>query len=137
MSISMTSLPARAVARFRPPPKPPSVLIVLSHAPFDGDVTWNALRLAATLADRQSAVRIFVMNDAIDVIRQDGVPATAEFDLHAMLRDVLAKGGRLKICTTCINRCGIGEGEVIPEAIKSTMGDLAEWIQSSDRVVVF
>src|SRR3990172_2627989 len=42
----------------------PSVLIVLSHAPFDGDTTWNALRLAGTLVERRVRVRIFVMNDA-------------------------------------------------------------------------
>ncbi len=116
---------------------PSSVLIILSHPPFDGDVTWNALRLASTLVERKSPVRIFVMNDAIDLVRQGSTPEGAEFDLQAMLRDLLPKGGRIKICTTCVNRCGIGHGEVIPEAIMATMGDLASWITESDRVVVF
>ncbi|MEP7216125.1 MAG: DsrE family protein [Anaerolineaceae bacterium] len=116
---------------------PVSVLIILSDAPSDGDSTWNALRLAATLLERKSPVRIFVMNDAIDVVRKDGAPAGAEFDLQAMLRDLLPKGGRIKICTTCVTRCGIGHGEVIPEAIMASMNDLAAWITESDRVVVF
>jgi len=116
---------------------PPSVLIILSHAPFDGDTTWNALRLASTLLERQVPVRIFVMNDAIDVVRAGAMPEGSEFDLQAMLRALLPKGCRVKICTTCINRCGIGQGEVIPEAILATMGDLAAWIVESGRVVVF
>ena len=136
MLTALKSVPARLAghSRFDTPPK---VLIILSHAPFDGDTTWNALRLASTLLDRTSPVRIFVMNDAIDVVRQGCTPEGAEFDLQAMLRDVLRRGGRVKICTTCINRCGIGQGEVIPEAIMATMADLAAWIADSERVLVF
>ncbi len=136
MLSTLKSLTARIPGRARPI-TPKSVLIVLSHAPFDGDSTWNALRLAATLVERKSPVRIFVMNDAIDVVRKGSTPEGAEFDLQAMLRDLLPRGGRIKICTTCINRCGIGQGDVIPEAIMATMGDLASWITESDRVVVF
>jgi uncharacterized protein involved in oxidation of intracellular sulfur len=115
----------------------PSVLLILSHAPFDGDVTWNALRLARTLVDRKVPVRMFVMNDAIDFVRQGAMPEGSEFDLQAMLRDLLPRGGRIKICTTCVNRCGIGQGEVLPEATMSTMADLAQWVVDSDRVLVF
>jgi uncharacterized protein involved in oxidation of intracellular sulfur len=124
MLAALKSVPARIAGRPRSG-TPPSVLIILSHAPFEGDTTWNALRLASALLDRKSPVRIFVMNDAIDVVRQGGMPEGAEFDLQAMLRDLLRRGGRIKICTTCINRCGIGQGEVIPEAIMATMPDLA------------
>ena len=118
-------------------PRQPSVLVVLSHGPFDGDTTWNALRLAGTLVDRGGPVRIFVMNDAIDLVRQGAMPPGAEFDLQAMLRGLLPKGLRLKICTTCVTRCGIGQGDIMPEATMATMGDLAAWIAESERVLVF
>jgi uncharacterized protein involved in oxidation of intracellular sulfur len=113
------------------------VLLVLSQAPFDGDVTWNALRLARTLVDRKVPVRVFVMNDAVDLVREGAMPEGSEFDLQTMLRELLPRGGRIKICTTCVNRCGIGHGEVIPEVTMSTMADLAEWVVDSDRVLVF
>lgn len=119
------------------PSAPTSVLLILSHGPFDGDVTWNALRLAATLTERKASVRIFVMNDAIDLVREGAMPEGSEFDLQAMLRELLPHGSRVKVCTTCVNRCGIGHGEVIPEVTLSTMGDLAEWVVDSDRVVAF
>lgn len=136
MLATLKSLPARVAGRGGAR-KPAAVLFILSDAPFDGDAAWNALRLAATLLDQGAQVRIFVMNDAIDLVREGGMPDGAEFDLQAMLRALLPRGARLKICTTCVNRCGIGQGEVIPEAIMATMGDLAAWVVDSDRVVVF
>src|SRR3972149_6641890 len=108
-----------------------SALIVLSHASFDGDVCWNALRLAGALAGRGAAVRLFVMNDAIDLVRQGAMPEGAEFDLQRMLRALLARGARVKVCTTCVNRCGIAHGEVLPETPLSTMDDLAAWVAES------
>lgn len=133
----VSSVAGRAKRAIRPPAPPPQVLIILSDAPYDGDVTWNALRLAGSLLERGTPVRIFVMNDAIDLVRQGSTPEGAEFDLQAMLRGLLPKGARLKICTTCINRCGIGRGDLMPEAIMATMADLAAWVVENDRVLVF
>lgn len=114
-----------------------SVLIILSHSADDGDTTWNALRLATTLTAQGAPVRLFVMNDAIDVVRQQADRPPVEFDLQAMLRALLARGARVKVCTTCITRCGIGHGEVIPEVSLSSMPELAAWVTGSDRVLVF
>lgn len=123
-------LPARAATA-------PSALIVLSRSPFDGDTTWNALRLAATLQSQYVAVRVFVMNDATDLVRQGATPEGAEFDLQGMLRGLLARGGRVKVCTTCVTRCGMHSGDVMPEVVMATMGDLATWVVESDRAVTF
>ena len=112
-----------------------SVLIVLSHSPFDGDTTWNALRLAATLQSQAIDVRVFVMNDATDLVRQGALSEGAEFDLQGMLRGLLPRGGRVKVCTTCVTRCGMHSGDVMPEVVMATMGDLATWVVETDRVV--
>jgi uncharacterized protein involved in oxidation of intracellular sulfur len=114
-----------------------SVLIILSRSPFEGDATWNALRLAGALLDQGATVRAFVMNDAIDLVRQGAMPEGAEFDLQAMLRALLARGARIKICTTCVTRCGLRGGDVMPEAVLSSMADLAAWLIESDRAVTF
>ena len=132
----LNALAGRARSVF-PAKGAPTVLIVLSHAPHDGDATWNALRLASTLVDQKARVRIFVMNDAVDLVRRGATPAGAEFDLQAMLVALLPRGIRVKICATCVTRCGIGRGEVIPEAIIATMGDLAAWVTDSDKALVF
>ena len=47
-----------------------SVLIVFNHEPYDGtDVTWNGLRLAGKLRENGQEVRIFLMNDTVDMAR--------------------------------------------------------------------
>jgi uncharacterized protein involved in oxidation of intracellular sulfur len=113
------------------------VLVVLSHSPFDGDTIWNALRLASTLQSQSVAVRVFVMNDATDLVRQGAMPEGAEFDLQGMLRGLLPKGGRVKVCTTCVTRCGMHSGDVLPEVVMAGMGDLATWVVESDRTLTF
>jgi len=113
-------------------------LLILSHKAYDGsDVTWNALRLADTLIAQGHGVRLFIMNDAIDASRKQTKPDNAEFDLGQMLLDLEKKGAEIKLCTTCINRCGIGKGDVISAAWPATMKDLATWTVDSDRVVTF
>lgn len=77
------------------------------------------------------------MNDATDLVRQGAMPAASEFDLQAMLRAVLAHGGRVKVCTTCVTRCGMHDGDVMPEVTMATMADLATWVMQSDRAVTF
>ena len=50
-----------------------AILIILNHQPYDGtDVTWNALRLARQLNNDGAEVRLFLMNDSVDLAR-DGI----------------------------------------------------------------
>lgn len=47
------------------------VLIILNREPYDNtDVTWNSLRLAVELAAGSNEVRLFLMNDAVDLARR-------------------------------------------------------------------
>ncbi|MEX0800980.1 MAG: DsrE family protein [Dehalococcoidia bacterium] len=115
-----------------------TLLLVISHAPYDGtDVVWNALRLAGTAREAGMAVRMFLMNDGVDLARQGAAPEGAEFDLPEMLRRLIADGAEVRLCQTCLNRCGIGAGETMPEAQSAGMKDLVAWIADSDRVLSF
>ena len=50
-----------------------ATLLILNQQPYDGtDVTWNALRLARQLHSDGVEVRIFLMNDSVDLAR-DGI----------------------------------------------------------------
>ncbi len=113
------------------------LLLILSHAPYDGtDVAWNALRLAGTALERGHAVRMFLMNDAVDAVRRP--PEGVEFDLAAMVRDLITRGAAAKLCQTCLQRCGVGDGEnIVRDAEVAGMGDLVEWLETSDRALTF
>ena len=115
-----------------------SLLLVISNPPYDGtDVVWNGLRLAATALDDGLEVRLFLMNDGVDLARRESRPAEAEFDLQAMLGGLMDKGAAVRLCQTCLNRCGIGRGDILPPAQVAGMNDLLDWIKGSDRVLTF
>ena len=116
-----------------------TVLLVLNRNPYDGtDVTWNALRLAQQLLDDGAEVRLFLMNDAVDLAR-DGVPVPEGFfDLVQMTKELIKAGVTVKVCGTCQARCGIRKGDPYYEgAHKSTMAELSQWVRDSDRVLTF
>ena len=47
-----------------------ATLLILNQQPYDGtDVTWNTLRLARQLHNDGVEVRIFLMNDSVDLAR--------------------------------------------------------------------
>ncbi|HPN39056.1 MAG TPA: DsrE family protein [Melioribacteraceae bacterium] len=116
------------------------VLIVFNREPYDGtDVTWNGLRLADTLRKNGNEVRIFLMNDSVDMARDIcRLPENYDKDLSQMLKALILNGVSVKVCGTCMVRCGIYKNHPYFEgAEKSTMDALANWVTDSDRVLTF
>ena len=116
------------------------VLIIFNREPYDNtDVTWNGLRLAETLRKSGQEVRIFLMNDSVDMARDVcKAPDGYDQDLSQMLRDLISNGVAVKVCGTCMSRCGIYKNHpYFDGAEKSTMAALAEWVVDSDRVLTF
>ncbi len=115
-------------------------LIIFNRAPYDNtDVTWNGLRLAETLLKNGATVRIFLMNDAVDMARDVCKPPPGYTeDLSQMLKDLIAKQVAVKVCGTCMSRCGIYKNHpYFDGAEKSTMQALTEWVMDSDKVLTF
>ena len=115
-------------------------LIIFNREPYDGtDVTWNGLRLADKLQEAGQEVRIFLMNDSVDMARDVcKPPASYDQDLSALLKDLISRGVSVKVCGTCMARCGIYRNHpYFAGAEKSTMPELAEWVIDSDKVITF
>ena len=114
-------------------------LIVLNRNPYDGtDVTWNALRLGEKLLDKGTELRIFLMNDSIDLAKEGVTPPEGYYNLTEMLQELIGKGVQIKVCGTCLVRCGIHKNKPLIEgAPEANMPELAEWIIESDRVISF
>lgn len=116
------------------------ILIIFNREPYDNtDVTWNGLRLADTLKKKGNDVRIFLMNDSVDMARDVCKPPEGyDHDLSQMLKDLIAQGVPVEVCGTCMARCGIYKNHPYFEgANKSTMGFLADWGMESDKVITF
>lgn len=116
------------------------LLFILNRQPYDGsDVTWNALRLIGALQQKSETIKIFLMNDAVDLARNSTLkPAHYEYDLVEMLKKLYDLGVNIKACGTCMTRCGLNKNQpYFSEDIKGTMNELAEWTIRSDKVMVF
>ena len=115
------------------------VLLILNEQPYDGtDFTWNALRLAQKLHGDGVEVRLFLMSDAVDLARDSVKPPEGIEDMGGMVKELHAKGASIRVCGTCQARCGIKKGEpYFDEGLTSSMAQLSEWVQDSDRVLTF
>lgn len=55
-----------------------------------------------------------------------------------MLKKLIARGVTVKVCGTCMARCGIYKNHPYFEgAEKSTRQALADWVVESDKVISF
>lgn len=116
------------------------ILIIFNRPPYDStDVTWNGLRLAGQLKKDGEDVRIFLMNDSVDMARDICRPPEGyDQDLSRMLKDIIAQGVPVKVCGTCMARCGIHRNHpYFAGTEKSTIPALSEWVRDSDRVITF
>ena len=116
-----------------------NALIIFNRPPYDGtDVTWNGLRLAETLLGTGMTVKVFLMNDAVDLARDAAVPPEGYFHLGQMLKDLITKDVTVKVCGTCKARCGRYKGQPYFEgANEATMAELATWVKDADRIITF
>jgi len=117
-----------------------SVLMILNKTPYDKtDTTWNIIRLAQNLLEKKVELRIFLMNDAVDLAkdacRKD---EHYEHDLVIELKKLRNHGLILKACGNCKTKCGNFKDEpYYDKSIKGTMYDLSDFIISSDKVLNF
>jgi len=116
------------------------ILIIFNRQAYDNtDVTWNGLRLAGKLLETGQELRIFLMNDSVDIARDVCKPPEGyDQDLSQILKDLIGKGVSVKVCGTCMVRCGIYKNQPYFEgAQKATMPELAEWVVDSDKIITF
>jgi uncharacterized protein involved in oxidation of intracellular sulfur len=116
------------------------ILLIFNRQPYDNtDVTWNGLRLAEKLREAEQEVKMFLMNDSVDMARDVcKPPENYDQDLSQMLKDLIAKDVPVKVCGTCMARCGIHRNQpYFDGAVKATMPELAKWVVECDKVITF
>lgn len=116
------------------------ILLILNNPPYDeSDKTYNALRLAKNLCDKNQEVKIFLMNDAVDLARNATTkPQHYDYDLCAMLKNLYHNGVDLKVCASCITRCGINKNEpYFNDDIHGSMDILGDWTIKASKVLTF
>jgi len=115
------------------------ILILINDAPYGTEKAYNALRLAIQLGKEHEnvEVRIFLMADAATCALPGQNTANGYYNIERMLKLVISKGGKVKICGSCADARGIKNLQLIEGTEISTMAELTNWAVDSDKVVTF
>ena len=122
-------------------------LFVLNDAPYGSERTYNGLRVAGylsrqegsekLLAGHPNAVRVFLIGDAASSAHRNQKVPQGFYNIGDMLGNVIRHGGEVGICGTCMDARGMGDGDFMEGAHRSTLAELGEWTAWADKVLVF
>ncbi|MFH1297162.1 MAG: DsrE family protein, partial [Bacteroidota bacterium] len=96
-------------------------------------------RMAMTIQkeDEASEVRVFLMADAATAALPNQNTPQGYYNIERMIRSVILKGGKVKICGSCAEARGIKELKLIDGTELSTMKELVKWTLDSDTTLTF
>jgi uncharacterized protein involved in oxidation of intracellular sulfur len=114
------------------------ILLIINTPAYGADETFNAARLAVALSRRDDAeVKVFLMGDAVTCAVAGQKTPDGYYSLDRMLTGLLRHGGQIACCGTCLDARGLTEENLIDNAPRSTMEELAAWTVESDEVLTF
>ena len=113
-------------------------LFILNDPPYGTERSYNALRLAGSLAKRpEEDVRVFLMGDAAACARSGQKVPQGYYNLERMLMVVAQNRGEVGVCGSCMDARGLAEGELVKGTRRGSLEELADWSLWADRTLVF
>ena len=116
-----------------------NILIIINDAPYGTEKAYNAFRMAITLLKENEnvAVNIFLLSDAVFCVLPNQKTANGYYNLERMVKSVLKRGGKIKLCGGCSEARGIDELALIEGVELSNMKEFARWTVEADKVLTF
>jgi len=113
-------------------------LFIVNDAPYGNERSYNALRLAASLATREDEeVWVYLMGDATSGGKSGQAVPKGYYNFEALLRLILSYGGAVGACGTCLEARGLGQEDLLEGIQACTLQTLTDWTQQVDRVLTF
>jgi uncharacterized protein involved in oxidation of intracellular sulfur len=114
------------------------VLVIINGAAYGSDVTYNAVRLAGSLAGREDVMaNVFLMGDGVTAAMGGQKTPNGYYNLGRMLSKVVSHEGEIGCCGTCMDARGMTDTMLIDGARRSTLDELTDWTLSADKVLTF
>jgi len=117
-----------------------TITIILQSPPYGDEKAWNALRLAKALttATIGMKVNIFLLSDAVSMAKRGQKPPEGYYNLEKMLKELIEQGVEVIACRTCINARGLTEEDLVEGVrVGTTVGNLAQWVKESQKILSF
>ena len=96
----------------------------------ESETVWNAFRLGVFALKQGDAVQVFLLGKGVEAEHLD----TEAFKVTAQMEALIAAGGKILACGTCLQLRKQGETALCP---LSTMADLYRLISESEKVLTF
>lgn len=114
------------------------ILILINDAPYGTEKFYNACRLAMQLQkDHGTEVLMFLMADAVTGALVNQNTPQGYYNIERMLKSILSKGGKVKLCGSCMDARGLASLQFIEGCERSSMPELAQWSVEADKVFTF
>ncbi len=114
-------------------------VLVLNDPPYGTERTYNGLRLALNLLQKEEGLEltVFLMGDAVTSARAGQKTPDGYYNVERMLKGVVARKGRVLLCGSCMDARGLREEEVVAGARRSSLDELTEATVKAGKVLVF
>lgn len=113
-------------------------LFILNDPPYGTERSYNGLRLAAALSKRDGEeVKIFLIGDAAACAKASQKVPQGFYNLELMLKVPARHDAEIGVCGTCMDARGIQATELAEGTKRSTLEELTNWTQWSDKTLVF
>lgn len=115
------------------------ILILINDAPYGTEKAYNGLRLAMQIQkdNEETDLCVFLMADAVTCALPGQATPNGYYNVERMLKAVLMKKGKVKLCGSCTDARGLKEMKLIEGAVLSTMKELAQLTMECDKLVTF
>jgi uncharacterized protein involved in oxidation of intracellular sulfur len=112
-------------------------VLVLNDPPYGTERSYNALRLASSLAKRGESVRVFLMGDAVACAVSGQKTPNGYYNLERMLKGCASHGVEIACCGSCLDARGIEEDRLVAGARRSSLEELTDWTLWADKLAGF
>lgn len=114
-------------------------LFILNDPPYGTERSYNAMRLAGSLARRPGEeVKVFLMGDAASCAKAGQKVPQGYYNLETMLQGPAARHGvEVGVCGTCMDARGITEAQLAEGARRGSLSQLTDWTVWADKTLVF
>ncbi len=115
------------------------MLLILNDPPYGSERSYNALRLASSVAkaDPSAELVVFLMADAASAAKSGQQPPNGYYNLERMLKGLTVKGARVLLCGTCMDARGLQDDDLLEGCKRSSMDELTQITLAADKVLVF
>ena len=114
------------------------MLIICNDPPYGTERSWNGLRLAGALAQREDVeVKVFLMGDAVGCAAAGQKVPDGYYHLDKMIMAMARRGTDVGCCGTCMDARAIADEALVEGTRRSTLNELSDWTLWADKVITF